>query len=299
MSNQGPPNLRIGMSFDEVCSVLGQPIGTNPGSAVLGGKGQVIGATTRGGLADIRSRLYHTKYASWRRPEGQYDLVFEYEKLARISRAPDGVRREGPETMDNVLPARFVWVVTNGGKDTPKQVFEIMRREGEILVTSDAIVIGDVLRDVAVDLSTNRVMTRASVCALKALKSADKGEEFLDMDSMRVHRFRRGRGTGSAGVIVMISGPTHDPAARASAIVGRKKQREICGKCGITLAERMKEWNAPAPAGVAKIGGERGAFMFCPQCKEGICGKCSIDLGMTAGCPRCHTELIYMDGGRQ
>ena len=76
-------------------------------------------------------------------------------------------------------------------------------------------------------------------------------------------------------------------------------QRDVCGKCGITQEERLKQWNAPAPPGVVKIGDGRGAFMYCSHCQTGICGRCSIDLGMTAGCPICGTELLYMDGGSQ
>lgn len=76
-------------------------------------------------------------------------------------------------------------------------------------------------------------------------------------------------------------------------------QREVCGKCGITLEERLRQWNAPAPPGVVKIGSGRGAFLYCNYCKNGICGACSIDLGMTAGCPFCRNELVYMDGTKQ
>jgi hypothetical protein len=227
------------------------------------------------------------------------EQTLEHERLARVSTAPEGVCVEGEDTEDDVLPARFVWVVTNGGSDTPQEVFETMRRERELTVTPDALVIGDVLPDVAVDIPTDSVMTRAAVCALKALESAEKRREFLDMDSLRVRRFRRARSAGSAGVIVTISGPTHDPGSRVSSTVTKKKQREVCGKCGITLTQRMKEWNAPAPLGMVKIGNGLGAFMFCPQCQEGICGRCSIDLGITAGCPQCRSELVYIDGGRQ
>ena len=63
--------------------------------------------------------------------------------------------------------------------------------------------------------------------------------------------------------------------------------------------EQHSSWNAPAPPGVVKIGDGRGSFMYCSHCQTGICGGCSIDLGMTAGCPICGTELLYMDGGSQ
>jgi uncharacterized protein YbaR (Trm112 family) len=76
-------------------------------------------------------------------------------------------------------------------------------------------------------------------------------------------------------------------------------QRDICGKCGITREERLRRWNAPAPPGVIKLGTGREAFLYCEHCQKGICGACSIDLGWTAGCPLCKTELVYMDGGRQ
>jgi hypothetical protein len=76
-------------------------------------------------------------------------------------------------------------------------------------------------------------------------------------------------------------------------------QRDVCGKCGITLEERLRRWNAPAPPGVVKIGSERGAFLYCNRCQKGICGVCSIDLGLTAGCPFCRNELVYVDGTSQ
>ena len=76
-------------------------------------------------------------------------------------------------------------------------------------------------------------------------------------------------------------------------------QRDVCGKCRITLDERLRRWNAPAPPGVVKIGSGRGAFLYCNHCQMGICGGCSIDLGMTAGCPFCETELVYLDGTSQ
>ena len=76
-------------------------------------------------------------------------------------------------------------------------------------------------------------------------------------------------------------------------------QRDVCGKCGTTLEERLKWWNEPAPPGVVKIGNGRGEFLYCNHCQKGICGGCSIDLGMTAGCPFCRTELVYLDGTSQ
>ena len=76
-------------------------------------------------------------------------------------------------------------------------------------------------------------------------------------------------------------------------------KRDVCGKCGTTLAERLKWWNMPAPQGVVRVGSERGLFLYCNHCRTGICGGCSIDLGMTAGCPFCETELVYLDGTSQ
>ncbi len=87
--------------------------------------------------------------------------------------------------------------------------------------------------------------------------------------------------------------------SKQSDMEASRYQRDICGRCEITHEERLQQWNAPAPPGVVKFGSERGAFMYCENCKTGICGKCSIDLGMSAGCPLCETELIYMDGEKQ
>ncbi|PKP59112.1 MAG: hypothetical protein CVT88_06215 [Candidatus Altiarchaeales archaeon HGW-Altiarchaeales-1] len=79
-----------------------------------------------------------------------------------------------------------------------------------------------------------------------------------------------------------------------------KDIRKVCGKCGITMEERIRWWHAPKPQGVVRIGcDDRELFLYCNHCQKRICGGCSIDLGMTAGCPFCMKELVYMDGTSQ
>ena len=70
----------------------------------------------------------------------------------------------------------------------------------------------------------------------------------------------------------------------------------VCGKCGITLAARLKYWNSQTTQGVERVGSERDLFLYCNHCRMEICGGCSIDLGMAAGCPFCETELVCLNG---
>jgi hypothetical protein len=301
-SNVGRPQQRIhiGMTFDEVCASLGPPDGVNPGSEILGGAGeQAFFTTYPGSITETRSKLFFTRFCVWRRPEGMYSLVFEHDKLARVSGAPDGTIAEQSPAKDNRLPARFVWVVTNGGEESPQDVFNTMLRERTLKISPDALIYGDINAEIAVDVPIEDIVVRATVRALRALDEMQKSRKFLDLESMRVERFRKARSPGSAGVIVTVAGPSNDPDSVRSVEVIKTGQRDICGTCGITEKERLRQWNAPAPPGMVKIGDGRGAFMYCPHCKEGVCGRCSIDLGLTAGCPKCRGELLYMDGGRQ
>lgn len=300
-TNRPQPRIHIGMTFNDVCAVLGPPTATNPGSEILGGSGKVVGVTTAPeAISDMRSKLYFTTYCLWRRPEGIYSLVIEYDKVARGSRTPQGEVENEPASKSQGLPARFVLIVTNGGEEAPQDVLTTMLREGFLQITPDALTNWLVDAEVAVDLPLDHVIQRATALALVALKNAGKTSDFLDMESMLAKRFRKARGPGSAGVIVTVAGPSGNPDSLRTVEMSKTGQRDVCGQCGITEKERIRQWNAPTPRGVVKIGeGDRGAFMYCPTCKEGICGRCSIDLGMTAGCPKCRTELIYMDGGVQ
>ena len=68
--------------------------------------------------------------------------------------------------------------------------------------------------------------------------------------------------------------------------------QNVCAKCGVTLDERVRWWLTPEK-GVVKIGPVRGMavlsglFLYCENCRKTICGGCSIDLAVNAGCPYC------------
>lgn len=294
------PQIYIGMSFDEVCNALGgPPDNTTQGSKLFGGKGKVTGFfTSPTGPAEMHSRAFFTKYCMWRRPEGDYYLNFVHDVLESVTGAPEGAIVERPESNKTSLPARFVQIFTDGGSDNPGDVLNAMVREGELIIHPDALIYGDVDVKMAVDLPLESILTRGLAKAITALNKAGKEEYFLDLDTCTVNRFRKARGPGSAGVIVTIAGPSNDPDSYRY-VEFKKKRRDVCGKCGITEEDRLKQWNAPAPRGTVKIGSGRGAFMYCEKCETGICGRCSVDLGMSAGCPVCRTELVYMDGGKQ
>lgn len=72
--------------------------------------------------------------------------------------------------------------------------------------------------------------------------------------------------------------------------------RDVCAKCGETLEDRVKWWLTPSQPGVVKAWealGNRdltGLFLYCEHCQKAICGGCSIDLGVVAGCPFCKKE---------
>jgi len=76
--------LCIGMPYDEIVKLLGNPSGINPGAEMLeSGPDSTIVASK-----EVRDRLACTQYCSWKRPEGFYLLVIEYGKLARIHSKP-------------------------------------------------------------------------------------------------------------------------------------------------------------------------------------------------------------------
>lgn len=66
---------------------------------------------------------------------------------------------------------------------------------------------------------------------------------------------------------------------------------DICAKCGTTLEDRVKRWRTLPRPGVVRIGDEGGLFLWCEHCQMAICGACSVDLGMSCGCPFCEKEM--------
>jgi hypothetical protein len=80
MGNLGD-KLHMGMPFDEIVRLLGEPTGINPGTEMIeSGPRHIIAVPDK-----TRILLENTKYCMWKRPEGIYLLVIEYEKLARIN----------------------------------------------------------------------------------------------------------------------------------------------------------------------------------------------------------------------
>lgn len=77
--------LRVGMSYDEVVRLLGEPSKVNPGTEMLemGPRGMVVGASE-----ETRAQFSRTKYCMWKRPEGTYLLTIEDGKLASIYQKP-------------------------------------------------------------------------------------------------------------------------------------------------------------------------------------------------------------------
>lgn len=76
--------LRVGMTYDEVVRLLGEPSGVNPGTEMLEtGPGGVVVASEK-----TRAQLSRTKYCMWKRPEGRYLLTIEDGKLVSIYEKP-------------------------------------------------------------------------------------------------------------------------------------------------------------------------------------------------------------------
>jgi hypothetical protein len=83
MGNLGD-KLYMEMPFDEIVRLLGEPTGINPGPEMIeSGPQHIIAVPDK-----TRILLENTKYCMWKRSEGIYLLVIEYEKLARINQKP-------------------------------------------------------------------------------------------------------------------------------------------------------------------------------------------------------------------
>lgn len=287
-----PKRLYIGMTFDEVCCVLGPPDDTNSGADMFGA-GTVLLSSVNPAAA--RSRLSATKFCAWRRAEGMYLLAFEHEMLTKAASAPEGAVADS-RVEDSGPPARLVWIATNGEGKYPREIVDRMVRQKQLRVTPD-VLIEDIVDPTAAKMQSQEIAARLFGASLRLAK--DKPKNFLDMESIRIVRFKDPQHPTCEGVLVTVAGPKSDPSAALRLEVEAEGRRDVCTNCGTTWEERLREWNAPVAPGVVKIGDEGGAFMFCPRCKVGVCGRCSVDLGMTAGCPRCKAELVHMDGSPQ
>jgi len=74
--------VRVGMSLDEVIDVLGEPSAHLGGGALLGLFGSVSGSASA--ISSISQKEYYT----WRRPEGEWRLIFVGEKLVEVNSTP-------------------------------------------------------------------------------------------------------------------------------------------------------------------------------------------------------------------
>jgi len=78
--------LRVGMKMDEVQMLLGPPSAQNTGAdamRTLFGHGTSIGGST-----ESISSFNRQVFVIWRKPEGEYGLVFEGDRLVQIYRVP-------------------------------------------------------------------------------------------------------------------------------------------------------------------------------------------------------------------
>ena len=74
--------LRVGMTLSEVQEILGPPSSQLGGGDLLGMFAQVSGS------ARAISSIGRKRYIVWRRPEGEYQLVFSGDTLDEVHSAP-------------------------------------------------------------------------------------------------------------------------------------------------------------------------------------------------------------------
>ena len=70
--------LRVGMAYDELVQLLGEPSAVDEGSRLLSGRGTFIGSER------TKAYLMRTRYCCWRRTEAEYYLTVTDGKLASI-----------------------------------------------------------------------------------------------------------------------------------------------------------------------------------------------------------------------
>lgn len=76
--------LYVGMPYDEIVQLFGEPNRVNPGTEMIeGGPGLSVVASE-----ETRVQLARTQYCMWKRPEGRYLLTIKDGKLAEIHEKP-------------------------------------------------------------------------------------------------------------------------------------------------------------------------------------------------------------------
>ena len=70
--------LRVGMTYEELTEILGEPTHIKNGSSLLAGSGKVIASE------NTRAYLQGTLFCCWKRPEAEYYLTITKGKLSKI-----------------------------------------------------------------------------------------------------------------------------------------------------------------------------------------------------------------------
>ena len=64
-----------------------------------------------------------------------------------------------------------------------------------------------------------------------------------------------------------------------------------CARCGVSESQRMRELQQAEERGVFIYGKDYPVLLYCENCDKYFCGGCQTDLGMSAGCPECRSDL--------
>lgn len=192
--------VKIGMSYETVVAALGQPTAVNKGSEMIGGIGPVTAST------ESIAHMFHTLFALWRRPEGEYRLIFEYDRLARIDHAPADAVELVEESLTSRTTAAILVVLVFA--ERPHDMYEACTH-----ILSDAQV--DLVRDGRIELLINHkvaldstdeacwsfLITRALVYGAKTGQIAR-----YNIDKALLKRFRTKEGATkwNAGVALIV-----------------------------------------------------------------------------------------------
>lgn len=202
--------IHLGMTFDNVCALLGPPDDENSGSNLFQ---SIRNPAFLGSETDTRAKMFFTKYSVWRRPEGMYTLVFEHNKVAQGSETPEGAITEMVPMKKPSMPARFLWLATDREVKSPENIITTMVQEGSIRVTTDSIIYHRVDPRAVLDLTDEVIVARVAASIFRFLERTGKGEQFLDLKSMAIYRFRSAKGSEGTGLLVTVAGPTDDPGS--------------------------------------------------------------------------------------
>lgn len=64
-----------------------------------------------------------------------------------------------------------------------------------------------------------------------------------------------------------------------------------CAKCGASEKQRVEWALEKEKSGEFVYLADWPALLYCDDCQKFFCGRCQLDLGMTAGCPQCRKDL--------